>query len=51
MTAPRTGSRQPPRIVREPGTSVPRQIEDWLAGHRQEKQPAPGEAPDRRAAA
>ncbi len=29
---PRTGFRQPPRIVREPGTSVPRQIEDWLAG-------------------
>ena len=32
MTAPRTGSRQPPRIVREPGTTVHGQIEDWLAG-------------------
>ena len=32
MTAGRTGSRQPPRIVREPGTTVHAQIEDWLAG-------------------
>jgi GntR family transcriptional regulator len=32
MTSPRTGSRQPPRIVREPGTTVHGQIEDWLAG-------------------
>ena len=32
VTAPRTGSRQPPRIVREPGTTVHAQIEDWLAG-------------------
>src|SRR6266567_2134169 len=32
VIVPRTGSRQPPRIVREPGTTVPRQIEDWLAG-------------------
>src|SRR5579864_7409403 len=32
MTPPRTGSRQPPRIVREPGTTIHAQIEDWLAG-------------------
>ena len=32
MTGLRTGSRQPPRIVREPGTSLHAQIEDWLAG-------------------
>ncbi|HTQ93435.1 MAG TPA: GntR family transcriptional regulator, partial [Streptosporangiaceae bacterium] len=32
MSPLRTGSRPPPRIVREPGISVPRQIEDWLAG-------------------
>jgi GntR family transcriptional regulator len=32
MTPPQTGSRQPPRIVREPGTTVHGQIEDWLAG-------------------
>ncbi len=32
MTPPRTGSRQPPRIVREPGTTLYTQIEDWLAG-------------------
>jgi GntR family transcriptional regulator len=32
MTSPQTGSRQPPRIVREPGTTVHGQIEDWLAG-------------------
>src|ERR1700752_159248 len=32
MTGPRPGSRQPPRIGPEPRTSVPRQIEDWLAG-------------------
>jgi GntR family transcriptional regulator len=29
---PRTGSGPPPRIVREPGTTVHGQIEDWLAG-------------------
>ena len=28
----RTGARQPPEIVREPGTTVHAQIEDWLAG-------------------
>src|ERR1700751_6486109 len=43
MTAPRTGSRQPPRIVREPGTSVPRQIEDWLAGQIATGRLAPGD--------
>src|SRR5690349_16539710 len=43
MTAPRTGSRQPPRIVREPGTSVPRQIEDWLAGQIATGALAPGD--------
>ena len=32
MTAPRTGPRQPPRIMRAPGTTVHAQIEDWLAG-------------------
>src|SRR5580704_12214 len=32
MTGLRTGARQPPRIVREPGTTVHGQIEDWLAG-------------------
>src|ERR1700749_1461339 len=43
MTARRTGSRQPPRIVREPGTSVPRQIEDWLAGQIASGALAPGD--------
>ena len=43
MTAPRTGSRQPPRIAREPGTSVPRQIEDWLAGQIATGALAPGD--------
>src|ERR1700723_4478810 len=28
----RTGARQPPEIVRGPGTTVRGQIEDWLAG-------------------
>src|SRR5580700_5156634 len=28
----RTGARQPPQIVRGPGTTVHGQIEDWLAG-------------------
>src|SRR5260370_40462249 len=28
----RTGTRQPPEIVRGPGTTVHAQIEDWLAG-------------------
>src|SRR6201994_2961465 len=32
MTGLRAGARQPPRIVREPGTTVHAQIEDWLAG-------------------
>ena len=43
MTGLRTGSRQPPRIVREPGTSVPRQIEDWLAGQIATGALAPGD--------
>ena len=29
---PARGLRQPPQIVREPGTTVHAQIEDWLAG-------------------
>src|SRR6516162_141031 len=28
----RTGTRQPPEIIRGPGTTVHGQIEDWLAG-------------------
>ena len=28
----RTSTRQPPEIVRGPGTTVHAQIEDWLAG-------------------
>src|ERR1700757_2486300 len=43
MTPLRTGSRRPPRIVREPGTSVPRQIEDWLAGQIATGALAPGD--------
>jgi GntR family transcriptional regulator len=43
MTPPRTGSRRPPRIVREPGASVPRQIEDWLAGQIATGALAPGD--------
>src|SRR5712672_2161429 len=43
MTGLRPGSRQPPRIVREPGTSVPRQIEDWLAGQIATGALAPGD--------
>src|ERR1700755_2106633 len=43
MTGLRTGARQPPRIVREPGTSVPRQIEDWLAGQIATGALAPGD--------
>jgi GntR family transcriptional regulator len=43
MTAPRTGSRQPPRIVREPGTTVHGQIEDWLAGQIATGALAPGD--------
>ena len=43
MTAPRTGSRQPPRIVREPGTTVHAQIEDWLAGQIATGALAPGD--------
>jgi GntR family transcriptional regulator len=43
MTVPRTGSRQPPRIVREPGTTVHGQIEDWLAGQIAGAALAPGD--------
>jgi GntR family transcriptional regulator len=43
MTAPRTGSRQPPQIVREPGTTVHAQIEDWLAGQIATGALAPGD--------
>ena len=32
LPALRTGTRQPPEIVRGPGTTVHGQIEDWLAG-------------------
>jgi GntR family transcriptional regulator len=43
MTAPRTGSRRPPRIVREAGTTVHAQIEDWLAGQIATGALAPGD--------
>ena len=43
MTGLRTGSRQPPRIVREPGTTVHAQIEDWLAGQIATGALAPGD--------
>ena len=43
MTPPRTGSRRPPRIVREPGTTVHAQIEDWLAGQIATGALAPGD--------
>src|SRR2546428_7063221 len=43
MTAPRTGSQQPPRIVGEPGTTLYAQIEDWLAGQIATGALAPGD--------
>ena len=43
MTPLRTGSRRPPRIVREPGTSLHGQIEDWLAGQIATGALAPGD--------
>src|ERR1700755_966653 len=43
MTGLRTGARQPPRIVREPGTSLHGQIEDWLAGQIAAGALAPGD--------
>src|SRR5260370_670581 len=43
MNPLRTGSRQPPRIVREPGTTVHAQIEDWLAGQIATGALAPGD--------
>src|SRR5689334_1103763 len=43
MTALRTGARQPPQIVREPGTTVHGQIEDWLAGQIAAGTLAPGD--------
>jgi GntR family transcriptional regulator len=43
MTGLRTGARQPPRIVREPGTTVHAQIEDWLAGQIADGSLAPGD--------
>jgi GntR family transcriptional regulator len=47
MTSPRTGrgagTGQPPRIVREPGTTVHGQIEDWLAGQIAGAALAPGD--------
>ena len=43
MTGLRAGFRQPPRIVREPGTTVHAQIEDWLAGQIATGALAPGD--------
>src|SRR5437588_182417 len=43
MTGLRPGSRQPPRIVREPGTTLYAQIEDWLAGQIATGALAPGD--------
>src|ERR1700760_3850567 len=43
MTGLRAGARQPPRIVREPGTTVHAQIEDWLAGQIATGALAPGD--------
>ena len=37
------GLRQPPEIVREPGTTVHAQIEDWLAGQIATGALAPGD--------
>src|SRR6516164_5101604 len=39
----RTGARRPPRIVREPGSSLHGQIEDWLAGQIATGALAPGD--------
>jgi GntR family transcriptional regulator len=39
----RTGARQPPEIVRGPGTTVHGQIEDWLAGQIATKALVPGD--------
>src|ERR1700722_7869162 len=43
MTGLRAGARQPPQIVREPGTTVHGQIEDWLAGQIAGGRLAPGD--------